>query len=157
MPFQPKKLPALALWVCLKSSSRRKEALTFALGLLVLLPLTGCVTKSQADAQARIAFLQGQNEVLMRGQNQNQRPAQSLPQANGLNVRIVGPVNNPVVPWRIGLTLAQAIVSAGYSGNTDPSAITIRRSGQDIPVDPKGLLNGEDFVLEIGDVIELQP
>ena len=134
----------------------------FALCLLIAsLGLAGCVTKSQADAQARIAYLQGQNEALMRGQNQNQnqnqRPAQPLPQASGLNVRIVGPVNNPVVPWRIGLTLAQAIVSAGYSGNTDPSAITIRRSGQDIPVDPKGLLTGEDFVLEIGDVIELQP
>ena len=132
----------------------------FALCLLIAsLGLAGCVTKSQADAQARIAFLQGQNQALMQAQAQAKKPAtpQPLPQLSGLNVNIIGPVNNPVIPWRIGLTLAQAIVSAGYTGNTDPSAITIHRGSQDIPMDPKSLLNGEDFVLETGDVIDLQP
>ena len=76
---------------------------------------------------------------------------------SGPGVTFIGPVQNPAVPWRIGLTLAQAVVSAQYTGATDPSAIVIHRNGEDIPVNPKGLLNGEDFALQLGDVIEIKP
>ncbi len=120
--------------------------------LVLLVPLAGCVTKSQANARARLAFLEGQNQALMRMQ-QNA----PVPQSSGPGVTFIGPVQNPAVPWRIGLTLAQAVVSAQYNGATDPSAIVIHRNGEDIPVNPKGLLNGEDFALQLGDVIEIKP
>ena len=120
--------------------------------LVLLVPLAGCVTKSQADARARLAFLEGQNQALMRMQ-QNA----PVPLSSGPGVTFIGPVQNPAVPWRIGLTLAQAVVSAQYTRATDPSAIIIHRNGEDIPVNPKGLLNGEDFALQLGDVIEIKP
>jgi hypothetical protein len=115
---------------------------------------TGCVTKSEADARARIAFLEGQNQALMRMQGAG--PQGQPAQMTGPGVTFVGPVQNLNVPWRTGLTLTQAIVSAQYTGPGDPAAIVIRRNGQDIPINPKGLLNGEDFVLQIGDVIEIR-
>jgi hypothetical protein len=65
-------------------------------------------------------------------------------------------VQNPQVAWHSGLTLAKAIISAGYSGS-DPSAIIIHRNDQSIPVDPKGLLTGEDVPLQVGDAVEIQP
>jgi hypothetical protein len=109
---------------------------------------SGCVTKAEAKRQAQIAFLQGQQQGMMR--------AQQL-QSHGPNISFVGPVQNSIVAWRNGLTLAQAIVSANYLSDKDPSAIIVHRNGQDIPVDPKGLLNGEDFPLQVGDVVEVQP
>ena len=120
--------------------------------LIWSLALAGCVTKSQADAQARMAFLEGQNQALMRLQENKRSPGGSGP-----GVTLIGPVRNLAVPWRTGLTLTQAIVSGEYTGTGDPSAIVIHRNGQDIPISPKGLLNGEDFVLQLGDVIEIQP
>lgn len=120
--------------------------------LVLIVPLAGCVTKSQADARARLAFLEGQNQALLRMQ-----PHAPPPRMSGPGVTFIGPVQNPAVPWRIGLTLAQAVVSAQYTGATDPSAIVIHRNGEDIPVNPKGLLNGEDFALQLGDVIEIKP
>ncbi len=122
-------------------------------GLLLAVGIAGCVTQSQADAQARMAFLEGQNQALMRMQG-GTAPAQT---PVGPGVTLIGPVQNLAVPWRVGLTLTQAIVSAHYTGNDDPSAIVIHRNGQDIPINPKGLLKGEDFVLQVGDVIEIQP
>ena len=120
--------------------------------IFLSLGLAGCVTKSQADAQARMAFLEGQNQALMRLQEGKQPPPMSGP-----GVTFIGPVQNLAVPWRTGLTLTQAIVVAQYTGTGDPSAIVIHRNGQDIPINPKGLLNGEDFVLQAGDIIEIQP
>ena len=83
------------------------------------------------------------------------RPARRLRRqpARGPSVTFTGPVQNFAVAWRVGLMLTQAIVSANYMGNGDPSVIVIHRSGQDIPIDPKQLLNGGDFLLEAGDVI----
>ena len=118
--------------------------------LLFALGVSGCVTKSESDARARIAFLEGQNKALMRMQG-----GQTQTQMAEAGVTFNGSVQNPAVPWRTGLTLSQAIVSAHYIG-ADPSTIVIHRSGQDIPINPKGLLNGEDFVLQIGDVIDIQ-
>ena len=119
---------------------------------LTLLPLNGCVTKAEADARARIAFLEGQNQALMRMSG----AVPQVPRA-GAEVTFIGPVQNMIVPWRTGLTLMQAIVGAQYTGTGDPAAIMIHRNGQDIPINPKELLNGEDFVLQIGDLIEIKP
>ena len=123
-------------------------AFLFTLSLL----LNGCVTKSKADAQARMAFLAGQQQATMRMQQMQQQQ-----QVSGPSVTFTGPVQNVLVAWRVGLMLTQAIVSANYLGNGDPSAIVIRRSGLEIPIDPKQLLRGEDFLLEAGDMIEIRP
>ena len=115
--------------------------------LLLLLPgilLVGCSNKAGQDAKARAAFLAGQQQVLQRMQ-----------QGTQVNITILGPVSNPIVTWSNNLTLAKAIVAAGYNGRTDPKEILIHRNGQSIPVDPQTLLNGEDVPLQPGDVIEL--
>ena len=74
------------------------------------LPLTGCVTKSKADAMAKQAFIAGER----RG---------ALLQSESHVVWVVGNVRQPVVPWTEDLTLAKAIVTADYLGNRDPSLI----------------------------------
>lgn len=120
-------------------------------GMALLLSLTmlisGCVTKSQARQQARVAYLAGQQAALRQMDQE---------QAHGPNVTIIGPVGDHFVKWVPGLTLGQAIVKAGYTAPRDPSNIVIRRNGQEMDYDPKRLLQGEDFPLQAGDVVELQ-
>jgi len=127
-----------------------------ALGLLSLfvishssLTLTGCVTKATAKAQAQTAFLAGQNQAMMRMQQQQ------LQQSRGAVVSFVGPITNPNIPWTTDLTLARAIDQAGYTGTAEPSRIFIVRNGQAIQVDTKQLLAGQDQPLMPGDVIQI--
>jgi len=127
-----------------------RRVLVGAFLLAITVALSGCVSKSKADAQARLAYLSGQQQAMMRMQDLQQQ------QARGPCVTFVGPVQNAVVAWRPGLMLTEAIVTANYSGNNDPAAILIHRNGEAIPIDPKGLLNGEDFALQVGDLIELR-
>jgi len=109
----------------------------------------GCVSKSKAQTQAQIqaqaAYLAGQNAALR--QQQAQAPG----------VTVVGPVQNPDVPWVEGLTLAQAIATANYLDSREPRQIVITRNGESAIVDPKILLSGAVVPLEAGDVIELRP
>lgn len=70
-------------------------------------------------------------------------------------VTFIGPVRNPTVPWADGLTLAKAILAAGYEPATDPRQIMIVRNGQAIPIDPKTLLGGEDTPLVAGDLVQI--
>ncbi len=114
--------------------------------LLLALGLAGCTSNSNAKAQAREAFVAGQQQALAR-----------MLQARALNVTVLGPVHNPVMPWTEDLTLAKAIVAAGYYGRTDPKGIVIHRNGQVMPVAPKQLLSGEDVPLQAGDVVEVRP
>lgn len=118
--------------------------------LLLLLPLAagGCMTKAKADAQARAAFVAGQQQAM-------QRMLQA--QAVGPTVTFMGPVRNTFVPWTPELTLAKALVAASYLPPKDPSQIIIRRGGQEITVDPAKLLAGEDVPLEQHDIVELKP
>jgi hypothetical protein len=107
---------------------------------------TGCVSQKKADAQARAAFAAGQQQAMMlRG-----------PQPTGNIVTVVGPVRTPSLQWTPDLTLAKAIVNAGYQSPTDPRQIMIVRNGQAVPVDPKSLLAGEDVPLLPGDMVVLQ-
>ena len=106
---------------------------------------SGCVTKKEAEAKARAAYLEGQRQALL-----------SRPVVQGPAVMFVGPVRNQTVPWTPTLTLAQAIVSAGFLGQKDPKLIVIRRQNEEIPVNPQHLLGGMDVPLVMGDVIELQ-
>jgi hypothetical protein len=117
----------------------------FAVILLFALAVGGCTTRSNADANARAAFLAGQNAVL-RQQQQEQVPS----------VTIIGPVQNQQVPWVAGLTLAQAIATANYLDSRAPKQIIITRGGESATLDAKVLLNGAVVPLEAGDVVELR-
>ena len=108
--------------------------------------LCGCVSRSAARAQARAAYLAGQNAAL----RQQAEPAQPP------GVTVVGPVQNSDVPWVDGLTLTQAIATANYLGQHDPKEIMITREGETAKVAPKMLLAGRDIPLQPGDVITIR-
>lgn len=113
--------------------------------LLAASALVGCTTEAKAKAQAQAAFAAGQQQAMMRMQ-QNQVP----------NVIVHGAVRNPLIPWTEDLTVAKAIVAAGYYEAKDPTEIFIVRKGQAFRVDPKQLLTGNDPPLESGDVMEIR-
>jgi hypothetical protein len=118
-------------------------------GITALLTATsfcGCVTKSEACAQAQAAYLAGQNDAL----------AKMAGQGQGQGIVIVGPVEHPNVPWVEGMTLSQAIATANYTGLRNPKAITITRQGEQATVNPKDLLNGHVVPLEPGDTITIR-
>lgn len=116
--------------------------------VIVSLGLAGCVSKGKAEARARAAFLAGQQQAAMMAQRS---------QIPGPTVTVLGPVQNSLIPWAMDLTLAKAVLAANYYGKTDPSSILIQRDGQEIPCDPKTLLNGQDVPLRPNDVIVLRP
>ncbi|MBC8097396.1 MAG: hypothetical protein H7Y43_16445 [Akkermansiaceae bacterium] len=119
--------------------------------LLVALSLTGCMSKSQAQAQARLAYLAGQRDAVAE-LNQNQNPV-APPDHAPSNITFIGPFENPVISWTEGLTLGKAILAAVYHSTTDPTMITIHRSHEEHQIDPSRLLSGQDFPLLPGDVI----
>lgn len=116
------------------------------LACLLVLSLTtsGCVSRSTAKAQAQAAFAAGQQQ-------------QSLRQQQAPSVFVRGEVKNGVITWTEGLTLAQAIVAAEYTGLLNPRAIILTRQGQSYFIAPNHLVRGqEDRLLEPGDVVELR-
>ena len=114
------------------------------LGILMLaLAAAGCVSKSRADAQARAAYLAGQ-----------QAAYQSM-QGTMTDIVILGQVQKHHVPWVEGLTLAQALATANYTGSQDPQQIILKRNSVETQIDPKVLLNGRDMPLQPGDVISI--
>ena len=102
------------------------------------------MTKSKARAEAQKAFLAGQQQATIR-MSQPHQPV----------VTFIGPVRNPMVTWSQDLTLAKAILAAGYQPPSDPKQIMIVRNGQAIPVDPRTLLAGEDIPLVAGDLVQI--
>ncbi len=72
------------------------------------------------------------------------------------SVVVIGPVQNPEVTWTNGLTLAQAIIEANYTGSGNPRKIILTRQGQATRVDPRDLLHGHDVPLQPGDNITIQ-
>ncbi len=116
----------------------------FSGGLLLALVAAGCVTRSQANAQARAAYLAGQKAALASIAGQGQ------------GIVIVGLVEHPNVPWVEGLTLSQAITTANYTGRHNPKTITITRQGEQAVVNPRDLLNGHVVPLEPGDTITIR-
>jgi hypothetical protein len=118
-----------------------------AIGILLVLCLAGCVSRKQADLQAREAYLAGQAQATKQWQ------AEHPPE-----VIVQGPVRNRVVPWTEGLTLAKAIVDADYTGFMNPVLVRVIRDGQMID-EMKGsdLLHGRDVPLKPGDVVDIVP
>jgi hypothetical protein len=115
-----------------------------ALAFLIATSFCGCVTRSQADAQARAAYLAGQKAALASIAGQGQ------------GVAFVGPVQYSNVPWVEGLTLSQAITTANYTGHRNPKTITITRQGEAISISPRDLLYGHVVPLEPGDTITIR-
>jgi hypothetical protein len=129
---------------------------------LCCIGLTGCVTKSAAEAKARDAYLAGQREAYTRMQQQppgmqGAQPAQSQQSAQPQQstVSIDGPVANPTVPWTPGLTLSQALITANYTADAAPIDILIVRNRVATRVDVSKLLSGQDTPLQAGDVVHL--
>jgi hypothetical protein len=129
-----------------RRASARGVAAAFVAACMLSLALgAGCTTKAKAQAEARTAFLAGQQQAMMRMQ-QNQAPT----------VSVNGKVRMNVVPWNEELTLARAIVAANYYGSSDPREIILVRRGAANRIDPKTLVDNEGPVLLPGDVIELR-
>ena len=116
--------------------------------LLLAFAFAGCVSKSKANAQARKAYIAGQQETMVRMQ-------QIQTQGQGPCVTVNGDVRNHVVPWTEGMTLAKALVAADYLGAGDPAQVIILRNGIGKRVEPRKLLSGEDIPLQPGDVVHL--
>jgi len=119
--------------------------------LAVALGAVGCTSKSTARLNAQNAFLAGQNQVL-----REQLAQQPAPVSQTESVTVVGPVQNPTVPWVAGLTLAQAVATANYLDSKEPVQVVITRQGESATLDARVLVNGPDVPLESGDVIELK-
>jgi hypothetical protein len=136
-----------AAWLGDQASHARKLMLgsVIVCGLLLALASSGCITRAKAKAQARAAYVAGQQDM-MRRMNMVHNPT----------VTINGEVRNPIVPWNEELTLAKALVAADYYGKTDPAEVIIVRGGQATRVDLKQLLNGQDVPLSPGDIVELR-
>jgi len=119
------------------------KPLLFSLALF-LLTTSGCTTSSTAKAQARAAFLAGQQQAHMQ-------------QQQGPVVTVLGQVRNRMIPWTEELALSQVLIAADYQGFLDPRAIVIVRKGRRFQVNVKHLLRGtEDPLVEPGDTIEIQ-
>lgn len=113
---------------------------------MTALAVAGCATRSGSRAQAQIAYLAGQNMVLQQ---------QLAAQFHG--VTVIGAVENPQVAWVEGLTLAQAVATAKYTGRAEPKQIIITHQGESATLDAKVLFSGTDIPVDAGDVIELRP
>ena len=135
-----------------KFSAISSHAAVFGLCVLLLLAVTfgGCVSKSKSQAEARKAYIAGQQETMMRMQ-------QAQTQGQGPCVTVNGEVHNRIVPWTEGMTLAKAIVAADYHGAADPGQILIVHNGIATRVEPQQLLSGVDIPLQPGDIVQLMP
>jgi hypothetical protein len=123
---------------------RNQRAMKTGFALLVLvLTITGCMTKSKSRMQAQLAFLEGQNAALKQ-------------QAGQAGVTVTGTVQNAFVPWVAGLTLAQAVATANFTGADEPQQIILTRQGERAALDAQVLLAGPAVPLEPGDAIELR-
>lgn len=125
---------------------------------------SGCVSKQQLYEERLRAYREGQRDAIAQmgqqanpqlGQQPNPQSAGQPQARNPGDIQFFGPVNTPVVPWREGLTLTQAILEATYNASVDPATIVIRRNGNDIQIRPERLLSGGDFPLQRGDVIQI--
>jgi hypothetical protein len=113
--------------------------------LLLSLVLAGCTTKAKARAQAQQAYTAAQAQAAQAARTQS--PV----------ITFVGPVRNPTIPWHEGITLAEAIDAAIYTGFSDPRMIRLIRADDHLDIAPNQLLRGTvNPTLEAGDVVEFR-
>jgi hypothetical protein len=72
-------------------------------------------------------------------------------------VLFYGPVQNRAVLWSEDLSLVQALVAAHYLAPQDPRVIVLHRAGTSTTLSPAQLLQGEDFPVQPGDLVEVIP
>jgi hypothetical protein len=115
--------------------------------LVLALAASGCTTKSKARAQAKAAFEAGAK----------QRVARTLAPGEERMVNIMGQVRNHTVPWEEGMTVANALDAAVYTGFSDPRLIVLRRGAESVQIRVRDLLHGTDNPLvEPEDIIEIK-
>ncbi|HEX3890126.1 MAG TPA: hypothetical protein VHX90_04675 [Verrucomicrobiae bacterium] len=119
--------------------------LFFTVLLILAAVASGCTTRSQAKADARMAYLAGQKDAYA-----------SMARSQRTSIVVIGQVQNREIPWTDGMTLAQAIVAANYTGHGNPTEIILLRRGESASIDPADLLRGHDVPLEPGDTITLR-
>lgn len=124
----------------------RLRLLTLASICAGLAAAGGCVSKSKADAQARAAFLAGQQEASARLQRQ---------QTQREVVTIHGMVRQSTLPWTEKMTITSALLAADYYG-PEPAQILVVRGGRAVGVPGADLLAGRDVKLLAGDVLQIQ-
>jgi hypothetical protein len=67
-----------------------------------------------------------------------------------------GPLQKPIVPWRENLSLAEALLEAGYTSPFSPHSIRVMRQGRTYNIDVQRMLRGTDNpALLPGDVVEV--
>lgn len=108
---------------------------------------TGCVSRKEAALQQEHAYAQGRQQALVFQQTQ---PAPR-------QVFFRGAIRKPILEWSEGMTLAEGILEAEYSGRRAPRHVQIRSwQGELIEVDARTLLDGDDYLLEAGDIVEVR-
>jgi hypothetical protein len=124
-----------------------KQSLPILLTLVGIMAMpVGCTTSARDPTEAQRHFMAGQEEAF------------AMIQRSGIRiVRIIGPVQRPVIEWQQDMTVAEVILAAGYLETSDPSQILIQRGAQFFEVDLTQLLAGESVPIEPGDVIRVVP
>ncbi len=78
-------------------------------------------------------------------------------EARRTGILVTGPVLNPFVQWQEGMTLAQAILTARWSGMGNPRAVILTRAGERVELTPNESIAAAELPMEPGDEIELVP
>ena len=72
-------------------------------------------------------------------------------------IYFTGDVRMNAILWREGITLAEGLLQAHYTGYNDPFSIIVTRNGVGYKIDVRALLRGEDNpALEPGDRINVR-
>ena len=115
--------------------------------LVLSLAATGCVSKERAALRAREAYLAGQQQGMA---------AAAHKKTENPTVTIRGDVKNSSIPWTEDLTVGKALVAAEYLGLSDPKTIVLTHENQVTQIKASELLQGNDFPVEAGDIIEVR-
>ena len=158
----PRKIESIRLVTSAATVQARHAQIVFCRILSLILVLgfvsSGCANKAKTQEQIRRAYIAG--EQAARAQMQQAQAPQStvqpLSSTTQPQVRVLGAVKNPVLPWSEGLTLARALVEAEYEKTTAPSALTIFRNNEPLRIDVQQVLQGADYPLFPGDIVFIE-
>jgi len=126
-----------------KTGWHQSIALSLTLALACL--PAGCTTRSKARANADAAFHAGQQRAMI----------QAHAEQNGIT--FTGPVLRRIVPWTEGITLAEVIAAAQWSGLGDPQLVIVTRGSGRVEMTPAEVLAAAQFLMEPGDKVEMLP